>query len=63
MLDSSTASRRASSYIVEIISLMEIIVFNFRLQSKCLLHTVHWNPYINKTKTLSPISEESQIGT
>jgi len=42
---------------------METIVFNFKLQSKCLLYTVHWNPYINKTKPLALISEESQIRT
>jgi len=38
---------------------METIMFNLKLQSKCLLETVYWNPYMNKTKTLALISEES----
>jgi len=48
----------------KIIFLMKMIMFNlsYHQQSKDLTETtVHWNLYINKIKTLSSISEKSQV--
>jgi hypothetical protein len=42
---------------------MKTIVFNFKLQSKCLLHIMHWNFYIHKIKLLVLIFKKSQIRT